>query len=343
MCEDGGFQPSISVLLPVHMREPSAAVLRQLDQAIASVLEQEYSGQMELLLIDNGPTDVAEAMRKAQISMPPALRLLRTKRANGLAYALNFGLRAAQHDWIARIDADDSWCPGKIAAQTARIAQDREITILGTGMVRNFEDGRPRHVHIRPDGWRPILKFFVAVGCPFPHGSILALKAVYKLLGGYPQSVETAHCEDFALWGVWLRFFKPAMIEKVFYNYTVSHSHVSAVHHDQQIKATLRVIAQLESLGISERLPDLMGDIARMLRISLLQAGVLCYRLWHFRPAQVRLPEAVLSSLSAVLTDRRIQRTAEAPEPLDIGDVLGSFGPVTLEIDPCDTVVVGVY
>lgn len=321
---------SISVILPVYMREPSALALRQLGEAIDSVTDQAYPGEVELLLVDNGPTRIAAVLEELPVRPFPGLRIIRTTRSNGLVHALNTGLREARHDWIARIDADDSWCPGKIELQAARVDEDEDLTIVGTGMTLKHENGQPDEEHIRADGWTRIMRFFVDVGSPFPHGSVLARKSIYRLLGGYSHDVRTAHCEDFALWGTWLRFFKPAMIEQLLYRYTVSPSQVSAVHAAQQKAASAYVVNEFGRLGLVDRLPRLMQSLAGTLGISLVQAGVLCYRLWHYRPPCACVPESAVSVISGILVDRTVEIVPARPglTPLSIADLLRSFEPM---------------
>jgi hypothetical protein len=322
--------PRISVLLPVFMARPSASAAELLERAIDSVLRQSYPADVELLLIDDGsPLPVADCIGRMACGEDSRLRILRAARNNGVAHALNLGLRNARYEWIGRIDADDRWMPGKIQRQMERLAADPRITILGTGMTMgNGVDGSGRRV-IRPDGWHAMLRFAADIGCPFPHGSILGRADIFGLLAGYPQGAHVAHCEDYALWSVWLRFFKPAMIEAALYDYRISRQAVSARHRKQQLKATLAIRSELRRLDLAQRLPDDMAELAGALGISLLQAGVLCYRIWAFRPP-VRLPVEALAILPGILPDRRIlslDATLEDRRPLDMAALLKGFDP----------------
>jgi hypothetical protein len=65
-----------------------------------------------------------------------------------------------------------------------------------------------------------------------------------------------------------------------------------------------------------------------VLGVSLLQAGVICYRLWHYRSA-VTLPEAAIAPLRRLLADRTIRVVAATDEDrrgLQITDLLVGFG-----------------
>lgn len=318
---------NISVLMPVFLSSASANALQNLEMAINSVVEQEYPAEVELLIVDDGsPIPVEEIIESEKINCPDYLRIVRLRHNSGLVNALNIGLNRARFEMIARIDADDYWEPDKVRKQTERFAKDADLSILGTGMTLIYEDDKKSEVHIRKDGWSEVLKFFVEVGCPFPHGSIIARKDIYKLLGGYTHSSYMAHCEDYALWSIWVRFFKPGMIEESLYNYRVSPESVSSKFSVQQRLASGRINGAFARLGMNRTLPDYMSEIASIFNVSLIQAGVLCYRLWHYRPL-VNLPESAIRPLINMLPDRQLIREITLPEqiPLDWTELLLGF------------------
>lgn len=337
------FSSNISVLLPIFVDEPSSKILHQLSRALTSVIDQHYPGQMEIVIIDDGSIQpIEDMMRQAKLCTPSNLRIIRSKRNNGLVHALNLGLRAAKHDLIARIDADDAWLPGKIEQQRSRFAVEPDLSIIATGMIMSFEDGSPPETHLRPDGWDAILHFAADVGCPFPHGSVLARKDIYRLLGGYSHSPDVAHCEDYALWSLWLRFFQPAMIEQALYAHTVSTSSISYVHSEQQRRASQRISSYLRGLELSGIAPSNLADLAKSLNITLLQAGVLCYRLWHYRLATT-LPAEALDPLRKVLPDRNV-RLGLSPgrQAIDKVALLNGFGAADLFRSSANSIVITV-
>jgi glycosyltransferase involved in cell wall biosynthesis len=258
--------------------------------------------------------------------------------------ALNTGILAARYDLIARLDDDDAWLPGKIEKQLARFAEDQDLTIISTGMRQVFESGQPSQEHIRPDGWPSILRFFCDIGCPFVHGSIIARKDIFRLLGGYPQTAAVRHCEDYALWSIWVRFFKPGMIEEVLYDYTVSATSVSSVNAKINHNISVKIQNDFKSLDINNVVFLEMTNIAAVLGVSLLQAGVACYRLWFYR-AIALLPKSILSSLSVLLTDRSINvlPSLQPDVPiLHLEDLIDGFGLPISSLDPNEMVVVAV-
>jgi len=308
---------SVSVLLPVYFKKAGVEEIRLLRRALDSVSVQTFPAQHEVILVDDGsPTPIRnldfvnEAHRK--------IRMLRSERNQGLAHALNRGLVAARFPLIARLDADDRWRPGKLEKQLRLFEADPDLTISATGMTLITPQEQEIELHIRKGDWIGVLKFCSELGCPLPHGSVVARQEIYGLLGGYPQDPTFTHCEDYALWSVWLRFFKPNIIEEALYDYTVSPGSVSVVHEQQQASASHSVNQRFRALGLVRHLPGALAELASIIRGSILDAGILAYRIWRFRLC-VRLPPEALEPLRTILPDRRllVEKSGVRPFPLD--------------------------
>jgi succinoglycan biosynthesis protein ExoO len=69
---------------------------------------------LEILVIDDCSTDNTVEVVKALARDIPSIRLLSTPANSGPSAARNVGLRAAQGDWIALLDSDDAWKPGRL-------------------------------------------------------------------------------------------------------------------------------------------------------------------------------------------------------------------------------------
>src|SRR5271154_5885313 len=82
-------------------------------RAIRSAAAQTFPA-LEILVIDDCSTDNTVEVVKALARDIPALRLLSTSVNGGAAAARNVGLRAAKADWIALLDSDDAWKPGRL-------------------------------------------------------------------------------------------------------------------------------------------------------------------------------------------------------------------------------------
>lgn len=116
--------PAISILLP--FRNAAAT----LDAAIASMVAQSFRN-WELLLIDNASSDTGTAIAETWVRRDPRIRLLEEPMI-GIAHALNCGLEQARGRYIARMDADDSSHPERLAKQFEYLESRPEIGVLGT-------------------------------------------------------------------------------------------------------------------------------------------------------------------------------------------------------------------
>jgi glycosyltransferase involved in cell wall biosynthesis len=116
--------PLVSVLMPIYNAEPF------LSQAIASVTDQSF-GDFELLLVDDGSSDASKATIAAAARRDPRVRPF-FQPHTGLVPTLNFGLRQATGEWIARMDADDICEPDRLEAQIAFVERHPGIGAAGT-------------------------------------------------------------------------------------------------------------------------------------------------------------------------------------------------------------------
>ena len=96
-----------SVLIPAYN------VSGIIERAIRSAAAQTFPPR-EILVIDDCSTDNTVEVMKALARDIPSLRLLSTPANSGPSAARNVGLRAAQGDWIALLDSDDAWKPGRL-------------------------------------------------------------------------------------------------------------------------------------------------------------------------------------------------------------------------------------
>lgn len=107
---------TLSVIIPAYQAE------KYIDQAVASVRNQEWPGEVQILVIDDGSTD-----HTAAVAQDLGVQVLK-KEQGGAASARNAGLRAAVGDWVLLLDADDVFTDGAVAAMRAALADsDAEV------------------------------------------------------------------------------------------------------------------------------------------------------------------------------------------------------------------------
>jgi glycosyltransferase involved in cell wall biosynthesis len=103
----------ISVIIPTYNNA------LYLEEAIQSVLEQSYPA-VELIVVDDGSTDETAALLGTY-----AQRLTSQFQANaGIAGARNAGYRLSHGEFIAFLDADDVFTPGRLQLQMSAFDED---------------------------------------------------------------------------------------------------------------------------------------------------------------------------------------------------------------------------
>ena len=96
-------QPEISIIVPVYKTE------RFLSACISSILAQTFT-DFELILVDDGSPDSCPALCDAAAARDSRIRVIHQKN-RGLSGARNAGLDAAEGEWIAFVDSDDTIMP----------------------------------------------------------------------------------------------------------------------------------------------------------------------------------------------------------------------------------------
>lgn len=108
--------PLVTVVLPVYNAAGTVA------QALDSVLWQGYA-RLDIIVVDDGSTDDT---LKVLAPYSQAIRVLHQVN-QGPAAARNLALQHALGEYIAFIDADDVWLPGKLHVQVAYLTWHSEI------------------------------------------------------------------------------------------------------------------------------------------------------------------------------------------------------------------------
>jgi glycosyltransferase involved in cell wall biosynthesis len=130
--------PLFSVVVPAYNSRATIAA------AVESVLQNEAS--LEVLVIDDGSADPV-----VPEDLPPGpVRLLPLAANGGTARARNHGITSAEGQWIAFLDADDTWEPQRLDAAKSFLA-GRRVDGLVTDTVLVSPNGSSRLTRPTPN------------------------------------------------------------------------------------------------------------------------------------------------------------------------------------------------
>jgi len=130
--------PFFSVVIPLYNRAA------QVGETIRSVLSQDWA-DFEIVVIDDGSRD--DPLPVIDAIGDPRIRYIRQDNAGGGA-ARNAGIKAAQGRYIAFLDSDDLFLPGKLSTMAKALRDDDGLTVLYSRM--KVDRGVDRY-WIRPD------------------------------------------------------------------------------------------------------------------------------------------------------------------------------------------------
>ena len=183
----------VSVVIPTFNRWPMLA------EAVASVLVQRRV-DFELIIVDDGSIDETAArlpgLAEALGAAHRPVRILRTEN-HGPAVARNRGVAAARAPFIAFLDSDDLWQPGKLERQLEHMRQKPQCLVSQTEEIwmRRGVRVNPGRRHRKRGGDF----FFDSLRtCLISPSAVMMRTSVFRELGGFDEDMRAA--EDYDLW-----------------------------------------------------------------------------------------------------------------------------------------------
>ena len=185
-------RPSVSVVIPCYNAQ------LWLESALLSIRKQ-VDVQLEVILVDDGSSDQSCALARGfWQSSPWPLRILRSS-SLGVSASRNIGWRAAQHELIAFLDADDLMLPGRLHAQASLLLREPHLGHCLTGWFRMDSGGRTIK-EVRP--WEEGAGFSLEQA--LRHKAVLpsawmVRRSVLDTVGGFDPSLAQAEDVDLLL------------------------------------------------------------------------------------------------------------------------------------------------
>ncbi len=121
--------PVVSAVIPTKDRPQLLA------RAVQSVLDQDYPGDIEVLVVFDGTEPVEPAVEPLD---GRTVRLLTNQRKPGLAGNRNTGFLAAVGDLVGSCDDDDEWLPSKLRVQVGLLRRYPQASAAASGFVYSY-------------------------------------------------------------------------------------------------------------------------------------------------------------------------------------------------------------
>jgi glycosyltransferase involved in cell wall biosynthesis len=177
----------ITVLMPCY----NAA--GYISEAIKSVLGQTFR-DFELLIINDGSNDNTAEIIK---SFYDERIVFIEQEQQGVAAALNNGLKHARAAYIARFDADDICFTDRLEKQYNFMLSNPEYIIVGSGADYIDDSGNYIFTHFPPVKTNEEIQKLPYYICPFIHASVMYKKDPIANVG---YNINAHSFEDHLLW-----------------------------------------------------------------------------------------------------------------------------------------------
>jgi glycosyltransferase involved in cell wall biosynthesis len=220
----------ISVVIPTYNRSSL------IGKSIESVFSQDYPN-LEVIVVDDGSTD--DTQQVIEVLKNPKLRYFRHEQNRGAPAARNTGLHQARGEYIAFLDSDDAWIPGKLSKQMeVMLRSDGDVALVYGGMRKIDDEGnttgykKPRK---RGNIYQSLLKDNIIGSTSIP---LLKTKVV-KETGGFDEELRSR--QDYDLWLRIAKLYKVDFVPEPLVLYRVHRNRISG-NVDAQLQGTHRVL-----------------------------------------------------------------------------------------------------
>jgi len=261
---------------------PAFNVEELIPAAIESLLAQTVPLH-EIIVVDDGSTDgTPEAVRRYE----PRVRYIRQENA-GPSAARNTGIEAATGEWVAFLDSDDVWLPGKVEAELqvleaspdlAWVATNHYLRVFGTDrrFVR-FDTSRLPEGLLGESSF-PSFVQAAALGLGWDPLGLLIRREVLEEAGGFRPGLHYGEDLDLCLTISWkhprIGFFpQPVAVHHIDRPEGLCQRQSMVQHMEILRRIFDRHLPQALTAGVSGELQDVVRNIVQDHMAILLDEG----------------------------------------------------------------------
>jgi teichuronic acid biosynthesis glycosyltransferase TuaG len=174
----------LSIIIPTL--NSSKTILRTLK----SVNNQNYQ-HYEIIIIDSFSSD--NTILKIRSLQNPKIKIFFTNKKKGLAYARYFGILKSKGRYVAFLDSDDEWLPGKIHKQMEFMSTRRSVFSCTNYQLQNNKSTKKIFISKNKIFYKDLL-----IDRPIVLSSVVILKNILiKIAKNYHSN---SYAEDYMWW-----------------------------------------------------------------------------------------------------------------------------------------------
>lgn len=185
----------ISIIIPTYNRADF------IGDAITSVLSQDYSGYLEILISDDGSTDDTIEIAKTFGENVKILLKPKTCSDQGAAAARNRGIKAATQEYLCFLDSDDYFLPGHLIKMVRVLESNINFSYVFCRSLETTEENNVKYfkqwtrAQIKKNDIKNLVVSGHYVVCT---NVFLFKKEIFKKVGGFNENYKNA--EDIDMW-----------------------------------------------------------------------------------------------------------------------------------------------
>jgi glycosyltransferase involved in cell wall biosynthesis len=176
----------VSVIVPAYNAAPT------IGKALDSVFAQEFDGQIEVIVTNDGSTDSTKSVLDSYGARITVIR----QTNQGQPAARNAAIERARGKYIALLDADDVWLPGRLSKTVAALERNPAAVLAFSDYVRMGRNGKPVHLSTVPThlAHPPSMDEILTHWWPISPTTVTMHRSIWGRCGGF--HIEATGFED---------------------------------------------------------------------------------------------------------------------------------------------------
>ena len=220
----------LSIVIPAYNAEKNIKI------CLDSIIRQPSLFSYECIVVDDGSTD--DSLERVGCYSDARVTIIANTENRGIEAALNQGIKAADCDWLFRLDSDDVCLPARLERQLAYLEAHPATWVLGAWAEMSLPDGGSAL------GMVPVqdgqIKARLLVHSAFFHPAAVVRRGLFDRLS---YSAKYPGAEDYDLWCKLAAHPEAEFhnLPEVLLRYAVSEQGISRMRKAEQTASTRRV------------------------------------------------------------------------------------------------------